>query len=144
MGKKEKEEFAKSLKIDKVQVSDTGKESVILLAKLRRSKRDVNCDMRGMLSFMILFLLSRRSMYGQELAEEIERRKGEKPNPGTIYPALKELTSKGLVDVRSQGRTTIYKLTKEGKSTLARAQEFFVKAYGDILLESRKDYPRDL
>ena len=55
----------------------------------------VGCDMRGMLSFMILWLLSDRSMYGQELAEEIGKRKGEKPNPGTIYPALKELTIKG-------------------------------------------------
>ena len=49
------------------------------------------CDMRGMLSFMILWLLSKRPMYGQELATEIGKRRGTKPNPGTIYPALKEL-----------------------------------------------------
>lgn len=46
-----------------------------------------SCDMRGMLGFLILFLLSKKSMHGQELAEEIARRKGEKPRPGTIYPA---------------------------------------------------------
>jgi len=44
------------------------------------------CDMRGMLGFLILFLLSKKPMHGQELAEEIARRKGEKPSPGTIYP----------------------------------------------------------
>jgi PadR family transcriptional regulator, regulatory protein PadR len=92
--------------------------------------------MRGMLSFMILFLLSKRSMYGQELAKEIGRRKGEKPNPGTIYPALKELTSKRFVSVESQGRMTVYKLTKSGRATLAKAQKYFARAYGDILVAS--------
>jgi PadR family transcriptional regulator, regulatory protein PadR len=92
--------------------------------------------MRGMLSFMILFLLSRRSMYGQELAEEIGKRKGEKPNPGTIYPALKELTEKGLIEVRREGRTTIYEITRDGKKTFANAREFFLRAYGDILIRT--------
>jgi len=86
-----------------------------------------------MLSFMILWLLSKRSMYGQELAVEIGRRKGEKPNPGTIYPALKELTSRGLIEVRSDGRRTIYELTKEGSSTVSRAQKYFVRAYKDVI-----------
>ena len=49
------------------------------------------CDMRGMLSFLILFLLSKKPMCGSELAKEIGKRKGETPSPGTIYPALKAL-----------------------------------------------------
>ena len=55
------------------------------------------CDMRGMLGFLILFLLSKKSMHGQELAEEIARRKGERPSPGTIYPALKGLREMGFI-----------------------------------------------
>ena len=39
------------------------------------------CDMRGMLSFMILWLLSKKPMYGQQLATEIGKRKGANPNP---------------------------------------------------------------
>src|SRR5580692_4881284 len=100
--------------------------------------KNVGCDMRGMLSFMILWLLSNRSMYGQEIAEEIGKRKGEKPNPGTIYPALKDLSNKGQVEVRTEGRITIYELTKEGRITLSRAQEYFVRAYGDIITTSKK------
>ena len=54
------------------------------------------CDMRGMLGFLILFLLSKKPMHGQELAGEIANRKGEKkPSPGTIYPALKSLREAG-------------------------------------------------
>jgi len=52
---------------------------------------DYYCDMRGMLGFLILFLLSKKPMHGQEIADEIAKRKGEKPSPGTIYPALKNL-----------------------------------------------------
>jgi hypothetical protein len=32
------------------------------------------CDMRGMLGFLILFLLSKKPMHGQEIADEIARR----------------------------------------------------------------------
>jgi PadR family transcriptional regulator len=78
------------------------------------------CDMRGLLSFMILWLLSARPMYGQEIATEIGKRRGEKPNPGTIYPALKDLTSHGLISGKLKGRNTVYELTTL-KNHLARS-----------------------
>ena len=96
------------------------------------------CDMRGMLSFTILWLLSRRSMYGQELATEIGNRRGDKPNPGTIYPALKELAARGLIVASQQGRNSVYELTREGKATLERSMEYFERAYGDIFDELRQ------
>lgn len=90
------------------------------------------CDMRGMLSFMILWLLSNRPMYGQELATEIEKRKGEKPNPGTIYPALKELTNRNWIKVHTEGRSTVYELTEEGRASLSNSLQYFERAFGDI------------
>ncbi len=95
------------------------------------TKEDM-CDMRGMLSFMILWLLSNRPMYGQELATEIEKRKGEKPNPGTIYPALKDLTNHGLIKSHSEGRNIVYHLTEKGQTTLSKAVEYFKHVFGDI------------
>ncbi len=106
--------------------------------KQRVSAQGSGCDMRGMLSFMILFLLSKHEMYGQEIAEEIGRRKGEKPNPGTIYPALRELAERKFVTVKSHGRMTVYSLTKEGRVTLGKALEYFARAYGDILVENKR------
>jgi PadR family transcriptional regulator, regulatory protein PadR len=96
------------------------------------------CDMRGMLSFTILWLLSRRSMYGQELATEIGNRRGDKPNPGTIYPALKDLAARGLIVACQRGRNSVYELTRDGKATLERSMEYFEKAYGDIFDELRQ------
>lgn len=94
------------------------------------------CDMRGMLSFTILWLLSNRPMYGQELATEIGKRRGDKPNPGTIYPALKELSSRGLIKAHLEGRNNVYDITEQGRASLEKAMEYFRKAFGEIFYSS--------
>lgn len=93
------------------------------------------CDMRGLLSFTILWLLTKRDMYGQELADELEKRRGTRPTPGTLYPALKELVKSNLVEVREEGRKRVYRLTEEGRQGAIRACEYFCKAYGEIFKE---------
>lgn len=93
------------------------------------------CDMRGLLSFMILWLLSKKPMYGQEIAGEIAKRKGEKPNPGTIYPALKNLAESGLISCKSEGRVCIYALTRKGRRGLNEACDYFCQAFGEIVIE---------
>ena len=85
------------------------------------------CDMRGMLSFLILFMLSKKSMSGQEIAYEIEKRKGSKPSPGTIYPALKSLKKAGLIKEKNIGKSISYSLTIEGKKTLKIAKIRFCR-----------------
>ena len=90
------------------------------------------CDMRGLLSFLILFLLSKKAMHGQELADEIEKRKGERPSPGTIYPALKSLKEAGLIEEKKEGKTIVYTLTIEGKEGLKIAKQRFVKTFTGI------------
>jgi PadR family transcriptional regulator, regulatory protein PadR len=89
--------------------------------------------MRGMLGFLILFLLSKKPMHGQELADEIARRKGEKPSPGTIYPALKNLREMGfIVEEEKEGKAIVYSLTQRGKNALKIAKRRFVKTFLDI------------
>ncbi len=88
------------------------------------------CDMRGMLGFLILFLLSKKPMHGQEIAEEIARRKGERPSPGTIYPALKSLREMGFItsDER-EGKTIVYTLTERGKNALRISKRRFIRTF---------------
>lgn len=88
------------------------------------------------MSFLILHLLSKKKMYGAEIAEEIAHRKAEKPNPGTLYPTLKALERRGLIQSSREGNTKYYKITPEGKEGIAQAREFFIQAYGDIVLDS--------
>ncbi len=88
--------------------------------------------MRGMLSFLILFLLSKKPMHGQEIADEIGKRKGTKPSPGTIYPALKCLREANLILEKKSGKTITYSLTDEGKRALKVAKEKFCKTFTEI------------
>ncbi len=47
-------------------------------------------------------------MHGQELADGIARRKGEKPSPGTIYPALKNLREMDFISAdKKEGKTIV-------------------------------------
>ena len=111
-----------------MRYNDIGRLTHLIRSKpLRNASRMVKsenssemCDMRGMLSFMILWLLSTRPMYGQELANEIGNRRGDKPNPGTIYPALKELSGRGMIKGHLEGRNTVYELTATGKTSLSK------------------------
>jgi DNA-binding PadR family transcriptional regulator len=93
---------------------------------------EMPCDMRGMLSFVILWLLSKRPMYGQELAAEIAKKRGDKPNPGTIYPALKDLAARGMIKSHFEGRNNVYELTERGRTGLVVALKYFRKAFGEI------------
>ncbi|HEY6537403.1 MAG TPA: PadR family transcriptional regulator [Candidatus Nitrosocosmicus sp.] len=88
------------------------------------------CDMRGMLGFLILFLLSKKSMHGQELSNEIASRKGEKKlSPGTIYPALKNLREIGFISEEKEGKTIVYSLTEKGENALKISKRKFIKIF---------------
>jgi DNA-binding PadR family transcriptional regulator len=91
--------------------------------------------MRGLLSFSILWLLTKRDMYGQEIADELAQRRGTRPNPGTLYPALAELEKNRNVETRKEGRKKIYTLTDQGRESSRVACEYFCRAYGEIFQE---------
>lgn len=90
--------------------------------------------MKGFLGFLILWVLSSKGpMHGDALAEEIGKRKGgNKPAPGTIYPALRDLEKKGLVKPEKKGKTVVYSLTSKGKTGCATACARFCSMFGDV------------
>ncbi|HLD02593.1 MAG TPA: PadR family transcriptional regulator [Candidatus Nanoarchaeia archaeon] len=85
--------------------------------------------MKGFLSFLVLWIVSKKPMNGSDIAKELEKRKGSKPSPGTIYPVLKELKSKGLVSI---DKNKAYSLTKNGKESLKDACTYFGKVFYDM------------
>jgi len=88
--------------------------------------------MRGFLSFLILFMLSKKEMNGQEISDDIEKRKGERPSPGTIYPALKSLREAGFLTERKEGKSVYYSLTADGKTVLRTAKRQFCRSFSDV------------
>jgi len=87
------------------------------------------CGMKGFLSYLVLWCLRKRSMTGAELARELERRKGVKPSPGTVYPLLKELRKAGLI---ASGDGKSYFLTERGENELKEACCCFCTIFYDV------------
>lgn len=86
------------------------------------------CEMKGFLSFLVLWMVSKKDMTGAEIALELEERKGSKPSPGTIYPVLKDLKDKGLIKDDQDKR---YSLTSKGKKELQVALNSFLQTFSD-------------
>ena len=108
----------------------------------------------GLLPLYAIHLLQERNMYGNELISEIEKRTSSSwsPNPGSIYPLLKELEEEKFVeghwDTDKEHPRRIYKITKKGKQEykilkvilrkqILKAVEIFEKIFFEI-------YPEDI
>lgn len=68
-------------------------------------------------------------MTGAEIALELEKRRGKKPSPGTIYPVLKNMKEKNLLTTDQNKR---YTLTEKGEKSLEAHLELFIKTFYDI------------
>ena len=93
--------------------------------------------MRGMLTFQILWELRKGPLNGQQIAEQIAIRRGTKPTPGTIYPALKELEERGTIKSTKEGRQRVYSLTKAGEEGYIEAARYFNQVFGDIAEDAK-------
>ena len=95
--------------------------------------------MRGFLSFIVLKLLSKRQMSGEDLRQELKKRKGSRPSPGTIYPVLKSLSESGFIEeTKESGKGKKYRLTKKGQKELRAATKKFCAIFYDMKDEFRK------
>ena len=68
-------------------------------------------------------------MTGAEIALELEKRKGKKPSPGTIYPVLKHMKEAKLLSMDENKR---YTLTEKGQKNLEAHLDAFMKTFYDI------------
>jgi len=106
---------------------------------LYRRKMDRCCDMRGFLSFLVLWLIGKKPMSGEDLRQELEKRKGHKPSPGTIYPVLKYLQEYGWIEeIKDKGKAKKYRLTKSGEKELKDSTRKFVSIFCDMGNEFKK------
>jgi DNA-binding PadR family transcriptional regulator len=75
---------------------------------------------RGLLRFLVLKLLTEKSLSGAEIVEEIEREtEGRwKPSPGSIYPLLASLQERGYTNESPPGESGMkrYVLTAKGRT----------------------------
>ena len=97
------------------------------------------CDMRGFLTFTALRFISKKPMSGEELRRELERRKGSRPSPGTIYPVLKSMSENSWIKELSEGgKEKKYSITARGRKELRVATRKFVTMFCDMKDEFEK------
>jgi PadR family transcriptional regulator PadR len=89
----------------------------------------IDCASKGFLSFLILWLVNKQPMTGAEIALELEKRRGKKPSPGTIYPVLKHLNESDILAIDKDKR---YSLTERGKKALEEHLDSFISTFYDI------------
>ena len=91
------------------------------------------CNMKGFLNFLVLRLISKKAMSGEEIRQEIKKRKGKKPSSGTIYPVLKVLNENGFIqEIKDSGKEKKYKLTKAGEKEIKVATKKFLETFCDM------------
>jgi DNA-binding PadR family transcriptional regulator len=84
---------------------------------------------RGLLIYWMLHRIARSPTYGYEILTEIEQKTegAWRPGPGSIYPLLKKLASKGYVQVEPSktGRSAQmkYKITPKGAERVRESRE---------------------
>ena len=89
--------------------------------------------MKGFLSFIVLKLISKRNMSGDDIREELKLRKGTRPSPGTIYPVLKSLSKNGFIEeIKNDRKAKKYKLTKKGQKEIKVATKKFCALFYDM------------
>ncbi|HDY72824.1 MAG TPA: PadR family transcriptional regulator [bacterium] len=73
----------------------------------------------------ILYLLQKKSTYGWEVLDLIEKKFKFKPGRITPYRVLYRLEKNGFVKSEMKKRRRMYQITKKGREELKRAKEFY-------------------
>jgi len=95
--------------------------------------------MKGFLSFLVLRLINQKNISGEEIRQELLKRRGNRPSPGTIYPVLKSLSEKGLIEeIKDGGREKKYKITRRGVKEVGIANVKFIEMFYDMKEEFRR------
>lgn len=89
-------------------------------------------DLRGLLSFWLLWELRLGPLIGAQLAERLEWRRGTSLSPGTLYPALAELEKAKLVQKKRDGRETQYRLTTHGTQEMQCVATYLRVLFRDV------------
>jgi DNA-binding PadR family transcriptional regulator len=90
-------------------------------------------EFKGFLTLHILHLIKKNKVCGDDIAEIIGSKKGNKLTPGTIYPALKYLRKNKLIIYKQLGRKKIYSLTKKGDCEYKIIKRMFRKMFKEMI-----------
>ncbi len=103
---------------------------------------------RGSSKIMILWLISKRMVYGYELMTQLQHDsitadKLKMPSSSRIYPILHELEKNGLIEgnwsYNGKQKLKYYQITKKGNNTLSRIKNIYKNRESSLLRKFMKD-----
>lgn len=86
----------------------------------------LNSEIRkGFLKIIILRIIMESPAHGYDIIHGIERKSNGhwKPSPGSVYPALEYLESKGYITGKEEDRKKVYHITPKGMRALEQMKE---------------------
>ena len=106
----------------------------------------------GALKFLILKVLSKEELNGNQILRVINEKTGWKVSCGSMYPALKDLTKKGFIESKKDKLIGKYKITKAGEQFLKEAnqkkEEILKKIFESMsllkILDDNEEISKDL
>ena len=87
---------------------------------------------KGLLKFFILKMLDKEDMHGYAMMSRIEEVCGWKVSPGSLYPALFNLSTQGLVKVKVVKMRKMFSLTTKGKTFIGQVNDNFDTGLNEI------------
>ncbi len=79
---------------------------------------------RGVLKYYVLKALEKQPLHGYKIREFVKSISGFwTPSPGTLYPLLNAMREDGLIEMHTEGRRNIYRLTRKGMKELKRLDQ---------------------
>jgi DNA-binding PadR family transcriptional regulator len=87
---------------------------------------------KGLLKFFILKMLDKENMHGYAMMSRIEEVCGWKVSPGSLYPALFNLSTQGLVKVKVAEMRKMFSLTTKGKNYIGQFNDNFDMGLNEI------------
>ncbi len=93
---------------------------------------------KGLIEYMILLLLEKKTYYGYELIDMIKQESSIEIAEGTLYPLLNRLKKDGMLsskwhELESGIPRKYYTITEKGKEQIVLMNEYFDLIYTSIL-----------
>lgn len=127
---RDRDDSPRAARPDRTTGSTGGAADPVTGARRRRTTRMARGDIRT----AILALLSENAQHGYQMIQQIaERSRGFwRPSAGSIYPALQQLSTEGLVHAEQSGGRRVFQLTDEGRRYIAERDEELAAVWDSI------------
>ena len=80
---------------------------------------------KGFLKLILMNIIREKPTHGYEIIQKVQEKSGGRwtPSPGSVYPALEFLESKGYIASQEVERKKVYSITPRGEEVIERMRQ---------------------